>query len=224
VEGLAADLLLLALDDDSGTVPIGAGYTDLALAGAVLVELVDIGRVELVPEERKARAGRERVRIFDDSPTGSALYDGALSRLAGKNPRSTHDAVQRMSKDVRAALLDQLVADGRLERHERRLLGLIHLKRHLPGDIPHEAALRSRVQSTLTGSSDDEHATALTVLLNAGEVLTTALQLKGAEAREAKRRAKDVAARLGESRAGASTAGAAVGQTAATRSGSGEQW
>ena len=62
---IAEDLLLLATDDGTGKSEISTMQLDPALAGAVLMELVVAGRVDLQGEGRKAE-----VVVIDDTPLG----------------------------------------------------------------------------------------------------------------------------------------------------------
>jgi hypothetical protein len=115
---LAEEIVLLSLDDETGR-PIGrAGMApDLALAGALLMELALAGRVD---------TDRNRLFVTDASPTGDAAADAALARLAAPGaPGDARGALPLLARDAaaaREALLEGLVARGILRRLEGRFL------------------------------------------------------------------------------------------------------
>ena len=77
---LAEDLLLLLTDDDSNEV-------DVALGGALLVELALTHRVDVAGPDERVREGRPVVK--DPSSTGDGLLDEALAIVGqkeGKKP------------------------------------------------------------------------------------------------------------------------------------------
>ena len=88
---IAEDLLLLLTDDDTGRLVVSGSYVDVALGGALLVEL-----------SMKGRAGvdaRKRLLVRDPSPTGDVLLDRALEtvlRREGKKPSAVLNELARV--------------------------------------------------------------------------------------------------------------------------------
>jgi hypothetical protein len=155
---LAEQIVLLALDDATGR-PVGrAGMApDLALAGALLMDLALAGRID---------TDRDRVLLVDASPTGDAVADAALARLA--MPGAPGDArgllplLAREAAAAREALLARLVAAGVLRRVEDRVLFVFADRRFPKAEGRAEAAdARARLRATLLDEAIPEPRDAL---------------------------------------------------------------
>jgi hypothetical protein len=118
---LAEELLLLALDDESGSVePAASGSLQYGLAGALLVELVIAGRLRL--------EGGGLV-VADGSPTGDAVLDEVIGRISRSGrPRDAEYWVGQFGRlgpnDVlikACDLTDEVFHDGERERAHARL-------------------------------------------------------------------------------------------------------
>ncbi|WP_433064224.1 GOLPH3/VPS74 family protein [Dactylosporangium sp. CS-033363] len=142
--GLADDFLLLALDDKGSNLAGDPGL-DYGLSGAVLLDLMLAGRLDL--------AG-QRVTVTDPGPTGDPLADGVLARIAGApRPRKPDDWIQPLTDGLRAAVLDRQVAAGVLRRERERLLWVIPLTRY-PSATGAEPATETAVRRELTAALD----------------------------------------------------------------------
>lgn len=75
---IAEDLLLLLTDDRTGRLAGSGTEVDVALGGALLVELTMEGRVEVTEDGGMLR--RNRVTVRDAAPTGDEVLDEALAR------------------------------------------------------------------------------------------------------------------------------------------------
>lgn len=123
---LAEEIVLLSLDDETGR-PVGrAGMApDLALAGALLMELALAGKVD---------TDRDRLFVVETTPTGDALRDGILARLAAPGtPADARGVLPLLARDIaaaRAAILDALVGRGILRRVDDRLLWILPDRRY----------------------------------------------------------------------------------------------
>lgn len=166
---LATDLLLLALDDERGTVlPQAALGLDYGLAGAVMMEL----------------ALRGRIRLDDDvvSTTGAvtddALLDDALRAIAATPGKNLPHWVWHLSRDLgglRQRLLDRLVARGTLEKREKRVLLLFHQNVYPERDARVEHDIRARVDAALLHGETPDAPTACLIHLAAACRVTDAL-------------------------------------------------
>ena len=76
---LAEDLLLLLTDDDSGKLAASGAEVDVALGGALLVELALMERVDIAGPDESVREGRLLVR--NPGPTGDGLLDETLAAV-----------------------------------------------------------------------------------------------------------------------------------------------
>ncbi|WP_439595715.1 GOLPH3/VPS74 family protein [Falsiroseomonas sp.] len=122
------EILLLLLDDETGK-PVGlpgpAG--DLALAGAILMELALAGRID---------TDLDRLVLVQPRPTGDAVLDEVLARLAtatGAAERTSRWWIQDIAKSgaaLRAQVLERLVAGGVLRRIEDRFLWVFPERRY----------------------------------------------------------------------------------------------
>lgn len=135
---LATDLLLLALDDDRGTVlPQAALGLDYGLAGAVVMELALRGRIRLEGD----------VVSTTGTATDDALLDDALRAIAATPGKTLSHWVWHLSRDLgglRQRLLDRLVARGTLEKREKRVLLLFHQNVYPERDARVEHDIRAR--------------------------------------------------------------------------------
>ncbi|MEV4625741.1 GPP34 family phosphoprotein [Micromonospora sp. NPDC049523] len=162
---LAEDLMQLLLDDDTGRSIVDHTRLDLAIAGAVLLELVQVGRVSPAGPDDDAKPGYTVVR--DASPTGDPVLDEALSRLVHR-PLKFRKATEVLVKGVRVAVLDRLVERGLLRRDETKVLGIFRVKTWPAADAAHEAEVRARLEAALLhGEAPGERTAAIVALLQA---------------------------------------------------------
>lgn len=185
---LAEDLTLLLLDDDSGRPIVDNTSRDRAVTGAVLLDLVSAGRVSPAGTDDDAKEGTLLVR--DSSPTGDAVLDHALARLADK-PVKPQRAVELLVKGTRDAVLDRLVERGLLRRESSTVLGIFRIKSWPAADQEHEAQVRARIDAVLRqGESPDPHTGGLIALVHAIGALKKVL---GEDSPELRSRAKEIA-------------------------------
>jgi hypothetical protein len=166
---LATDLLLLALDDERGTVlPQAAIGLDYGLAGAVVMELALRGRIRLDGE----------VVSTTGTATDDALLDDALRTIAATPGKDLSHWVRHLSRDLdglRQRLLDRLVARGTLEKRERRVLLLFHQNVYPERDARVEHDIRARVDAALLHGEMPDAPTACLIHLAAACRVTDAI-------------------------------------------------
>jgi hypothetical protein len=184
---LAEELLLLALDDESGRITVSE--IDKGLAGAVLIELALLGRVRVAEKNEPVRRGRLMV-LPGAEPGHPALLAGLVTvgDRAGRKPENVIDA---LGKGLRDRLADGLVEAGVLRREKHRVLGLFPTRRLPANDVTHERTVRERIAAALGGATPDDRTAALVALLSALDAVTTVFQVP--DKRTAKRRAKEIA-------------------------------
>ena len=186
---LAEELLLLALNDEKGTVLMAASMgLPYGLAGALLIELVEAGLLRIEGKELIAAAG------------GSArdeLLDGILGTIrSSKRTRDLKHWVGRLGRSggkIKKDLLARLVQKGVLREEERRLLWIFPSPRYPEIDPRPEYGVRGRVRSGILGVVPPEDRTAALISLVHACDLIGVLFDKG-ERRDAKRRAKEITA------------------------------
>ncbi|MFG1817336.1 GPP34 family phosphoprotein [Kribbella sp. NPDC049174] len=188
---IAEDLLLLLYDDESGKPITGAPGLDYALAGAVLIELTMLGKLDVAGEGEEVKRGR--LKVLDASPTGDAILDERLAYVADKPGKRPKDQIGRLSKKLREQLLARLAERGVLAADEGKVLGIFPVTRWPAKDARHEADVRLALESVLkVGTSPNERTGALIALLSAlnvvPKVVTDAVDKKAL-----KQRAKEIA-------------------------------
>jgi hypothetical protein len=162
---IAEDLLLLLLDDESGSLLTDPINVDAGLAGAVLLELAQQRRVQV--DVAPGVPATQVVWVSDASPTGDDLLDEAL-RLVGERDRTATGVVEDLAVGLRRRVLDRLAVHGILTHEEGRLLGIFPRHRWPAHDDRHEMALRAGLRESLVqGGAPTERVAALISLLDA---------------------------------------------------------
>ena len=105
------DVLMIAIDMESGR-PLEQGDLSLALAGAEVIDLLDVQAVRLEGE---------RIVPVHPSATGDRLLDEAASSLVRQEPyESVGDWLWRRGRSLFASYLAALEAEGQVTRKRRR--------------------------------------------------------------------------------------------------------
>jgi hypothetical protein len=149
---LAEELLLLLLDDEKGTV--SATAANAGLAGALLLDLVEAGRLN----EDMSRIGSE--------PSEPAL---AAAWRAIDEPKPAKHWVSKLPgrlKPIKGTIADGLVARGVLDERRHKTLGLFSSTRYPELDPGPETELRARLRRVLVdGAEPDPRTVSLLGLL-----------------------------------------------------------
>jgi Golgi phosphoprotein 3 (GPP34) len=184
---LAEELLLLALDDETGKNRLSS--IDLGLAGAVLIELALLERVRVAERGESVKAGR-LVVLPGPAPASPVLARG-LEVVSDREGRRPQDVLTKLGKGLRERLADGLVDSGVLRRQPHRVLGLFPTQRLPAQDTAHEATVRERIWAALSGAEPDERTAALIALLSAMNAVTTVFDAPNK--RVVRKRAKEIA-------------------------------
>ncbi len=167
---IAEDLLLLLTAEDSGKLAASSTHADVALGGALLVELALMERVDIAAPEERVREGRLVVK--DAGPTGDSVLDEALAALAQKEGKKPQSVVAALGKGKRVRLYERLAAGGLLRPEDRRILGIFPSHRWPAEDAGHEEAVRAGLVAALRqGGTTDARTGALVSLLLALDVV-----------------------------------------------------
>ncbi|MEV0285732.1 GPP34 family phosphoprotein [Kribbella sp. NPDC050820] len=188
---IAEDLLLLLYDDESGKPITGSPGLDYALAGAVLIELTMLGKLDVAGEGEEVKRGR--LKVLDATPTGDGILDERLAYVAGKPGKRPKDQIGRLSKKLREQVLARLAERGVLEADQDKVLGLFPVTRWPAKDARHEAQMRTALESVLkVGTTPDERTGALVALLSALNVVPK-IVTDAVDKKALKQRAKEIA-------------------------------
>ena len=163
---IAEDLLLLLTDDNTGKLALSSTLVDIALGGALLVELAVSEHVDVAgPDERVPRG---RLVVRDAGPTGDEILDQALTMVTRKEGRKPQTVVTALGKGARVRLYERLAKSGVLRAEEGRVLGLFPTHRWPTQDAGHEAAVHAALDTALrNGAVSDVRTGALVALLSA---------------------------------------------------------
>lgn len=141
---LAEQLLLLALDDDTGKLrSLPDRALDYALAGAIIADLTRAGRVEVK---------NNTLIILDSTPVDSKPEDIGLLDLQQASANSLTGALAHLSGDangLRKRVIEQLVQKGVLRRENKEILWVFHYNRYPLADPTSENAVRQRLRKCI---------------------------------------------------------------------------
>lgn len=144
---LLEEVVLLGIDEESGVPrPTARSVLDLVVAGAALMELALLGRVD---------SDLETTSVTDATPTGEPLLDGVLAALATSGPGPTADRVSEIAAygaELREKALDRLVARGILRCQEGRILWIFRDRRYPVVDGRERREVRGRLRDLLLGT------------------------------------------------------------------------
>ncbi len=160
---IAEDLLLLLTNDDTGKLASSSSEVDVALGGALLVELALMQRVDLAGPSDQVRKGRLIVR--DASATSDPLLDEALATVGARQGKKPQNVVTALGKHVRTRLYDRLTDRGLLRAESGSILGVFPSHRWPAQDAAHEEALRNDLVAALRNASTDSARTGALISL-----------------------------------------------------------
>ncbi|WP_217250023.1 GPP34 family phosphoprotein [Streptomyces sp. AC602_WCS936] len=159
---LGEQLLLLSLDDESGTARETARVAP-AIAAAALVELSLAGRVDVTDE---------KVTVVDATPLGEPALDAALETVGGGDePGTAKDWIERLKTDAVTRANTGLIDKGLVREERKKVLGLFPVRRYPEADGSVEAAVRRRLEAVvLDGAAPDERTASLIALLHGAKL------------------------------------------------------
>ncbi|WP_323099115.1 GOLPH3/VPS74 family protein [Intrasporangium sp. YIM S08009] len=192
---IAEDLLLLLTDDDTGRLVASGSMVDIALGGALLVELALAHRIGVDDSDGGNRHGRIVVR--DGSLIGDDVLDQALATVTRKEGKKTQSVVTALAKGTRVRLYGRLVDAGELRAESGRVLGIIPARRWPSQDVDHETGVHGELVAALQrGTATDARTGALIALLSALRAVHTVVD--PVEVGLSKRELKERAGRIAE--------------------------
>lgn len=145
----AEEILLLALDDQKGTIkPLPAQAMKFALAGALLMELAMLDRID---------TDLHTLKVVSTAATGDDLLDETL-KLVQSSPSEQNtpywlNELAWQRQDLQERVLRQLVDKGVLKVEDRKILWVFALRRYPMMDGREVKEVRARLRDVV--SSDD---------------------------------------------------------------------
>lgn len=185
---LAEELLLLALDDEKGSIISSASMAiDYGLAGAVLLEMVESDRITL---------DGKKLKILNPGMTGDTVTDYAMEIMtAKKKERDVEYWTGQLGwkfKPVREKLLENLITQGILRRIEDKVLWVFTTTKYpMQYDRP-ENEIRRRIRGIiLDDKPGDPRSLMLINLMEACSLVDEVFSVKE-ERKIAKKRIKEL--------------------------------
>ncbi|MCX5403451.1 GPP34 family phosphoprotein [Streptomyces sp. NBC_00335] len=174
---LAEEIMLLSLDDESGSVKQrqSVGW---AVAGALLLELVLAERV---------RVSGKYLELVDSPPTGEELLDGRIEAIRtwmrGRSKRRVGEWLTKDQAKAVGAAVERLSGRGVVVEERRKALGVFPVRRYPEADGTIERELRERLASAVSkGAEPDERTASLITVIHAAGL--HALAFPGAPRKE----------------------------------------
>ncbi|HEX7302841.1 GOLPH3/VPS74 family protein [Lentzea sp.] len=179
---LHEELMLLFINQQTGKLHVDSTSAENALAGAVLIELVNSGRVAFEPDGKK-------LRVVDPAPLTNPLLQESVSRI--DQPMKPQKAVERLRKRVRDTVAAELETGGAVRVEARKVLGIFPGRSYVITDERRNDEVRQAVGDVVRGyRGADERTGSLITLLHAANGVHRVFE---GDKRELKRRAKDIA-------------------------------
>ncbi len=184
---LAEEFVLLALNDETGKWVAEGTALQLAIPGALLIELFQLNKLTM---------DNKKVIVLDSTPTGDAQLDEALNLItSAKKTRKPNYWVQKLAskmKKLKEIMVNRLVEKNIVKVEEDKVLWLFDVK-HYPTENPMpELEIRQKLDSIiLQGSQPDDH---MAALISLAYTCNLAKELFDKEVRkEATKRMKQIA-------------------------------
>ena len=143
----AEELLLLALDDEKGTI-IDKTSIKYGLVGALLMDLALANKID---------TDLENLMTVDTSPTGDDILDDVLAQIAQSDKtRTTAYWLVRLSEGsstIKERVLDRLIQKGILRREEQKILWVFARRRYPVMDDKEEKEVKTRIREVVLSDS-----------------------------------------------------------------------
>ncbi len=184
---LAEEFLLLALDDEKGSVKLGGRDHKPGLAGALLLDLAASGAVRVTDDKLEADpGGRPEHPLLREA---HGVIAGSEKRRGAKG---WVNQLPRELKPLDDRVADGLVERGALRREEGKILGLFDSTKYPEADGSAEAGVRESLAAVLRSQRQPTpREAALIALLRSYDQIAKLVDKD--ERKAAKARAKEVA-------------------------------
>lgn len=189
---LAEDVLMLLHHPETGRPLVSSDKVDLALGGALMVELTERRRIALTAPHWLTK--NRTVVVIDVTLTGDDVLDEALRRISAQRSARAQVVVSKIVKGVSAQLLERLAEQGLLRSEQARLVGIIFVGAWPAVDVRPVGELKGGLRQVLVNQRTPTRQEAATIsLLHAVGATAKVLDGAGLEHSELKRRVKAIA-------------------------------
>jgi hypothetical protein len=193
---LADDVLMLLHHTETGRPLVSAEKLDLALAGALLVDLIERQRTTLTAPRRMTR--NRKVVVTDAARTGDAVLDEALGRISSQRSARAQVVLSKVGRGLSRQLRERLAERDLLRREPARIVGVVPVGAWVAADARHVDMLRIGLREVVEGTRPPTREQAATVAIlqavgASGKALYGARLLSGAMKERAEAMASTVA-------------------------------
>ena len=187
---IAADLLLLLLDDEGGKPLVDSTRLPRVLSGAVLMELATEAAIRVADEGESVKKGR--LVVEPARRPGDPLLAGAYDVIAGAKPMKPQGAVEKLSKGVKGEVFARVREQGWVAEESEKVLGIFSRTRWPARDASRERAVRDELRNALIeGVEPTPRTAALISLLSAVDAVPKVFP--DADRKALKKRAREIA-------------------------------
>ena len=180
---LHEELMLLFINEQNGKLRADSSSVENALAGAVLIELANSGRVAFDPNGKK-------LQIVDPTPLKDPVLQESVTRL--DKPMKPQRAVERIRKQLRDNVGAQLESRGVLRVEPRKVMGIFPAKSYvITKEAPRDEVRKAVGEVALGYRGADARTGSLITLLHAVKAVHKVVE---GDKRDVTKRAKDIAA------------------------------
>ncbi len=180
---LAEELLLLLTDDVSGKLQVKKYPLNMALAGAVLADLMLSQRISI--KVAGLNYWDAQITVVNDSSTGDPILDTGLQRISPLQPGDPRHYLSKVAQDLHEEILEHLVQHGVLRVNKRKTFGIISSQTWTAVRPELKQETREGLRSVLKGQSEPSpEQLALIALLYAVDQVRQVLADSGKEAVE----------------------------------------
>lgn len=179
---LPEDLMLLFINQQNGRLLVNSTSAENALGGAVLIELVNSGRVAFEPNGKK-------LKVVDPTPLNDLVLNEAVGRI--HKPMPPQSAVERVRKRLHGNVIGQLTDRAVIRVVPRKVLGIFPAKSYPIIDEAAAERVRKAVGDVVHGyRGADARTGSLITLLYA---VNAVHKVFDGDKREMNKRAKEIA-------------------------------
>ncbi|WP_328907499.1 GPP34 family phosphoprotein [Streptomyces sp. NBC_00234] len=162
---LAEEIMLLSLDDESGSAKQREAAS-WAVSGGILLELVLAGKVSVKGKY---------LELVDTTPTGDALADSRTALIEtwmrGRGKCRVTDWLTKDRSKAVAATLESLCQRGVVVDEKHKVLGVFPIRRYPEADGAVERELRERLRAVvLDGAVPDSRTAGLIALVHSAKL------------------------------------------------------
>lgn len=169
---LSEEIVLMALDENGSFAPMTEGSLEIAVAGALLIELSFMGRLD---------SDSVNMRVSDRSDTGSLALNKALELIPPEQNLTIKKALAAVAQEGEEFVhlaLESLTVKGVLRKVDEKFLWVLSERRYPVFDNRPAMEVRERIRRIISDESEipTPHDIVIVALADCCQLLTTVFQ------------------------------------------------